>query len=308
MIYKTTSVKQVIAKVFTDLDLQEGDHRINDMVEWCGEALKKIGAFPSFLNKVAGRDGNPILEVTNYQAKLPNDFHRMIQASYSKVATGPFYAIRYATGSFDSGSVTNDASESTDSTYPDSDLIVLAMRLYDLDYEAALILINNDPSMRGTLNGMLNQMDGTSITSLSNIQSIEGGTTTDYTYIINNNYIKTNVIDGYITLAYQAIPLDKEGYPMIPDDESFFEALYWYINMKLLYPQWKSGQVRDAVYYDARRSWNYFSKQAYGNALMPNKDQMESIMNTWHKIVPELGDHSTGFSTTGSRQVIYNAN
>ena len=46
MIYKLTSVKSVIAKVFTDLDLQEETHRVSDMIEWAGEALEKIGAFP----------------------------------------------------------------------------------------------------------------------------------------------------------------------------------------------------------------------------------------------------------------------
>ena len=56
MIYKLTSVKSVIAKVFTDLDLKEGDHRLSDMIEWAGEALEKIGSFPQFTQKVAGKD------------------------------------------------------------------------------------------------------------------------------------------------------------------------------------------------------------------------------------------------------------
>ena len=83
MIYKTTSVKRVIAKVFTDLDLQEGEHRISDMIEWAGEALEKIGAFPQFINKVSGKDGLPLLEVSNYQTSLPCDFYRLIQIYYS---------------------------------------------------------------------------------------------------------------------------------------------------------------------------------------------------------------------------------
>ena len=88
MLYKTTSVKRVIAKVFTDLDLQEGEHRVADMIEWAGEALEKIGAFPFFINKVTGTDGSPYLEVFNYQAKLPCDFHSLIQVSFSTIWTG----------------------------------------------------------------------------------------------------------------------------------------------------------------------------------------------------------------------------
>jgi hypothetical protein len=36
MIYKYTSVERIISKVYTDLDLNEGDHKITDMIEWAG--------------------------------------------------------------------------------------------------------------------------------------------------------------------------------------------------------------------------------------------------------------------------------
>ena len=305
MIYKNTSVKRVIAKVFTDLDLQEGEHRIGDMIEWAGEALEKIGAFPSFINKVTGKDGSPILNVVNYQAPLPCDFHRMIQVSYGVTETGPFYPMRYATGSFDHGSILNtnmDNASSSDEN-PESSLITLTMSLYDLSYAAALLKLNDEPDIRSQLNSMLNQMDGAAVTTTDIID-----TTFDYTYVITPGYIKTNQSAGYIMMAYQAIPTDNEGFPLIPDDASFFEALYWYITMKLMYPKWVQGSVRDGIYFDARRSWNYYCKQAYGNALMPNKDQLESIKNTWNRLVPELNEWNTGFSTLGQRQIIYNSN
>jgi hypothetical protein len=304
MIYKTTSVKRVIAKVFTDLNLDEGTHRISDMIEYAGEAVEKIGAFPSFTNKVAGKDDNPLLEVTNYQTRLPYDFHKLIQVSYSANEAGPFYPLRYATGSFDWGSSMTE-STTDDVVYPESQIVTLAMDLYDLSYSAALTKINSEPTTRSLLNSMLNQMDND--TTRSTATEITDSTF-DYTYLITPNYIKLNVETGYVMLAYQAIPTDAEGYPLIPDNQSFIEAIYWYINMKLLYPEWKSGRVRDAVYYDARRSWNYYSKQAYGEALMPNKDQMESIKNTWLRLVPEISEHSTAFSTMGQRQIIYNHN
>jgi hypothetical protein len=304
MIYKLTSVKRVIAKVFTDLDLQEGEHRIADMIEWAGEALEKIGAFPSFINKVTGKDNEPFLEIINYQCRLPNDFHSVIQVSFSESVNGPFYPMRYSTGSFDYGKNDNVVYNTT-TTFPDSSIVTLAMTLYGLNYEDALNKVNNEPITKSNLNGLLNQMseNGTadSPDALTN-------TTSDYTYIITSNYIKTNVSTGYIQMAYQAIPTDSNGYPMIPEDVDFMEAIYWYITMKLLYPQWKQGSVRSEVYYDARRSWNYNCKKAYGNAIMPNIDQLESIKNSWVRLVPEIHEHATGFSTLGERQQIYNAN
>lgn len=301
MIYNLTSIKRVIAKVLTDRDAKEGDHRISDMVEWAGEALEKIGAYPYFVTKVAGKEGEPLLELVNYQAKLPSGFHRLVQVGYSSTEDGSFYPMRYATGSFEAahGLTSNEESTSLDDVVSTADIVTLTMTLYSIDYDAALLKINNDPALRSVIAGLV----------LDKRAASEGSTsrTVDYVYVITpGGWIKTNQETGYLMMAYQAIPLDIDGYPLVPDDPSFLDALYWYINMKLMYPEWVAGRVRDAVYYDARRSWNYYCKQAYGNAMMPAADQLESFKNSWLRLVPEIREHSDFFSTLGQEQVIYN--
>jgi len=303
MIYNLTSVKRVIAKVFSDFDLQEGDHKISDMIEWSGEALEKIGGFPAFETKVCGKDDLPLLEIHDFQTKLPCDFYNMVQVAYAPSSGGPFFTMRYGTGSFDSGSVITDTNTLTDLTV-NSDIIMLAMSLYDYTYVEAVEAVNDDSLLRAKLNGIL-ALQGVMVDA--SIDS-DVNNTVDLTYIIKPGYIKTNIRYGYIMLAYQAVPTDGDGYPMIPDNQSYIEAVYWYIVMKLLYPKWVSGQTRDAVYFDARRSWNFYCKQAYGNALLPNKDQMESIKNAWVRLIPEINEHTSGYSTLGQRQIIKDAN
>lgn len=303
MVYKLISIQKVLAKVFTDLDLKEGDHRISDMIEWAGEALEKIGAFPQFENKVAGKNDTPMLEISNYQARLPYDLHKIIQVAYAPSSSGPYYPMRVATGSFDYSIPSSNSTTDTENVAGTSTIVNLAMSLYDLTYAEALEKINSEPTTRSLLNSMLINSSGDA--------TQPGGSqinTYNYTYVVTNNYIKTNVESGYLMLAYQAIPTDADGYPLIPDLPSFQEAIYWYINMKLMYPKWAMGQVRDAVYYDARRSWNYYCKQAYGDALMPNRDEMESIKNTWIKLVPDLNEHSNFFNTMGQEEIVYNHN
>jgi hypothetical protein len=303
MVYKLVSVKTVIAKVFADLNLTEGDHRVLDMITWSGESLAKIGAFPSLISRVTGKDNIPIISFSNYQAKLPADLHNLIQVAYSASEDGPFYPMVYGTGSFDAGSVLNTelaTSEILAENNVTSDIVNLAMDLYSETYAVALARLNGDPAIRSLLTGLL-----TSTTP--GIESITSYTT-NYTYVIVGNYIKMNVSSGYLMMAYQAIPTDKDGYPLIPDNESFLEAIYWYINMKLMYPEWREGRVRDAVYYDARRSWNYYRKQAYGEAMMPNADQLESLKNTWLRLVPNIDEHATFYSTLSDQEIIFNAN
>ena len=306
MIYKNVSVKNVIAKVFADLDLQEGTHKISDMITWAGEAIERIGAFPSFVTKVTGMDGSPLLVLSNYQSQLPADFYRLIQVEYSSSTSGPFYPMRSGTGSFDGY---NELTSSTDSnivpTASNSDITTLCMSLYNLSYEDAVIKLNSDQDTKDKLTAMI-----TTTTYGPKTSNNDGGinNTDDYTYIVIGNYIKTNIKDGYLLISYQAIPTDSNGYPLVPDDASYLEALYWYIVMKLTYPDWRAGRVRDQVYFDARRSWNYYSKQAYGNAIMPTRDQMESIKNTWLRLIPNIHEHDSAFSTLGQRQIVYNSN
>lgn len=301
MIYKLTSVKRVIAKVFADLDMKEGDHRISDMIEWAGEGIKKIGAFPTLLSKVTGKGGLPLLEISNYQTRLPSDLVAINQVAYASSEAGPFYPMTYASGSFDH-SAPNDTSTSSDAVIADTQLVDLVMDLYGDTYAAALLRLNTSPSIREQLEALLTNRLSTN--GVRDSYTASG----DYTYLVFPGYIKTQLQEGYLMLSYQAVPVDEEGYPMIPDDESFEEALYWYINMKLIYPEWRAGKVRDAVYYDAKSSWNYYRKQAYGNAMMPNIDQLEAIKNAWVRLVPEIHEHGNAFTTLNERQVIYNQN
>lgn len=303
MIYKLTSVKRVIAKVFTDLDLKEGDHRISDLIEWAGEAIKKIGGFPTLLTKVTGKGGLPLVAIDNYQAKLPCDLVSINQVAYSTSESGPFYPMTYASGSFDATAPTDTLTVNNSTVVvPDSALITLTMDLYGDSYSAALTRINSNPSIREQLESMLTG----ALRQKGNRDSYTGSG--DYTYLVFPGYIKTALKDGYLMISYQAVPVDGENYPMIPDDESFEEAIYWYINMKLTYPEWKMGRVRDAVYFDARSSWNFYRKQAYAHAMMPNVDQLEAIKNAWLRLVPEISEHDNAFASLNQRQLIYNKN
>jgi len=304
MVNKYTSIKRVISKVITDLDLKDGTNRIADYIEWSSEALEKIGAFPYFITKVTGKDDTPTLVLSDYQCKLPLDTHRVLQIGYSAFATGPFYPMRYSTGTFDASHKNANDTTNPPQVFSENDLVTVAMDLFNISYADALTKLNNEPDTESLISAMLN----TSNTNLPTTAS--GGVidSTDFTYVINGGYVKTNKKDGYLMMAYQAIPLDIDGLPMIPDDMSFIDALYWYITMKLYYPEWKAGRIRDEVYYDARRSWNFYCKQAYGNALMPNYDELESIKNTWLKLIPTINEHSTFFTALGQQEQVYNQN
>ena len=130
----------------------------------------------------------------------------------------------------------------------------------------------------------------------------------DLQYMTKPGYIMTNVPRGYIKISYYAIYTDEDSMPMIPDLESYKEAIYWYVTMKLMYPKKLKGQISQGDYYDIRNSYNFYRKQAYAEAMMPTVDDLETISNIYTKLYPEINDHSMFFSTSGDEQNIYNQN
>ncbi len=283
MIYNTISVKTIISKVITDLGLTEENIPVSDYVEWSGEALEKIRAIPSYNHKVTGKDNIPLMPIENYQARLPLDCHTVTQVIYTtdEYGNSGFNAMKYATGSFEGRNDLTIASSGTSSYVPaTNDLIQLVMRLYDYTYAEAVTYLNDNSDETASLSRLLG----------SNLAS-GVGTTNQYQleYKINGGYIKTNQQTGYLMISYYAIETDKQGYPMIPNDQSFIEAIYWYINMKVKYIEWSNGRIRDAIYQHAEGKWQFYVKQAYGRAMMPATiDEMESFKNTWVRLIPNI--------------------
>ena len=71
------SVKQVVAAVIRNLDVQDAAREFNTFVEWAFEAEKKIGTFKTFVNKEV------TLTITNKQAALPTDLIEVIDVKNS---------------------------------------------------------------------------------------------------------------------------------------------------------------------------------------------------------------------------------
>jgi hypothetical protein len=300
MIYKSVSSKQIIAKVITDLRLREEDHRISDMTEWVGEALDTIGAIRQYNIKVTGKEGEPLLTISNYQAKLPDNIIKPIFIQYSNRVDGPFVPIKWNTNPI-SFRGEETAVNSTTNLMGTNDVTYFTMDLMGITFEEAMTLLAEDPAFAARVNAIMIS-DNILISRVVDANFFS----TSLKYTINNNYIKMNVPDGYIRMVYTSIPVDEDNYPLVPDDSSFRDAIYWYIVTKLYYPDWVNGTIRDRVYEHAESKWRFFAKQAYAVALMPDLGQLESMKDQWNKLFPELYEFDANFSQLSERQILRN--
>lgn len=125
------------------------------------------------------------------------------------------------------------------------------------------------------------------------------------TYYYKPGFICVNREDGYIKIVYSKYHTDEAGMMTVPNLMSYIEAIYWYIVMKLTYPKWRIGQVRDQVYYDSKKSWRFFRNKAYGEMMMPTLDELNhNIRHTWNKLIPESNSNLSDFSNIGLQEKV----
>ena len=124
------------------------------------------------------------------------------------------------------------------------------------------------------------------------------------TYIIDGGYIKTSFQTGTICLSYKAFPTDEDCYPLVPDDISYKEAMFWYIYKKLLLSS--PGFKNNGIKYDyADEKWKYYCTQARNAANYPDIDRYESFLNQWVRLIPNINRHDTTFEDLNTREDLY---
>jgi len=104
-------------------------------------------------------------------------------------------------------------------------------------------------------------------------------------------------------MSYKAMPTDPDCYPLVPDDISYREAMFWYIYKKMLL----GGMRKDnGIQYDfADQKWKYYCTQARNAAVFPDLDRWENFMNQWVRLIPNINRHSFTFDNLAEREDIY---
>lgn len=135
----------------------------------------------------------------------------------------------------------------------------------------------------------------------------------DYTFYLNDSYLITNLLTSNNTnivvsapakvcIVYLGMPVDEDGYPMIPDDVYFQKALVAYITYMLDRQEWRKGKIADKVYQESTAEWNFYVTAAKGAANMPNSAQMERLKNVWRRMLPLTNEYDRSFINLGKRE------
>lgn len=128
----------------------------------------------------------------------------------------------------------------------------------------------------------------------------------DLSYKVQGGVIYTSNKKGEVEIAYMAMQMDDEGYPMIPDNSSFIRALESYIKRERFKVLMETGKLNANVFEYADREYKFDVAQAGTSLLMPTYDEMQSFTNMWNTLIPRVTDHSHGFKDLGTREYLKN--
>lgn len=107
-------------------------------------------------------------------------------------------------------------------------------------------------------------------------------------YVIKGNVIHVETMqEGQLEVKYQSLKTDDRGYPMIPDNERYAQAVESYVKYKAYRPMWEIGEIRDRVYQAAEQDWLFYVNSAKTAMLHPSLDEMESLKNMIVKLLPD---------------------
>tara|TARA_R110002020_G_scaffold113666_1_gene261485 strand:- start:4 stop:897 length:894 start_codon:yes stop_codon:yes gene_type:complete len=293
-IYKTISSKAVIRKIFRDLKPQN-DNWIDDAVEWIGEALEHIGAAPQLNLK------NCVLDITDHKTLMPSDLYYINQVAINS-SVSPVSATELDKLTTKVKELQADITAAQDAGLEYSSTTSILHEINSRIVVLENVYFKNENNLQPLQYGASNFHQSMHCTGCVN----ENAEYED-TYIVDNDYIKTSFESGKICISYMAFPTDEDCFPLVPDDISFMEAMFWYVYKKILMSFRAPAETKGngISYQFAEQQWKYYCTQARNAANYPDIDKYESFMNQWVRLIPNMNRHDAGFEQLNNREDIY---
>jgi len=125
---------------------------------------------------------------------------------------------------------------------------------------------------------------------------------TEYNFYIHDGCLNTSLEKGDLCMVYLGVPVDDEGFPLVPDDVYFDKALKAYVTYMLDRIQFRRGSVPEVIYKESKQDWLFYVNSARGSAYMPDSAKMEKLKNVWVRLIPKQNEYQNSFRNLESRE------
>ena len=122
-------------------------------------------------------------------------------------------------------------------------------------------------------------------------------TQSNHTYTVENGFIFTSFSKGFVAMAIEALPVDADGAPLIPAEQSWMEAAAHHLAWKKARKLRRTNSIDKDFYMEIMqdRDW-YFAQAVNQSKLDQNVDQAESTKNSVVRTIPDIQAHASFFA------------
>lgn len=124
------------------------------------------------------------------------------------------------------------------------------------------------------------------------------------TFKTQGHVLFTTFKTGDVYVAYKAIPVDECGYPLLIDNTIFLKTLESYIKKEVFTILFDMGKINGNVLQNTQQQYAWLAGQLQSEFTIPSISEMESIKNSWCRLIQRTQEFSNGFSTLGNRENI----
>lgn len=264
---KTCSVGEVISRIYRNTRNIDSSY-VDDILEWVAEAMNKLKTVHE-LSKTS-----TVLKVNQHVAVLPCDHVTTIGIEKDGVRVRLSGQDRLVSGRIPSGAFDGNMF-AFDYSKPNTDKIG--------NVENA----NKDDFWKG-----------------QNIVPTGGMSLTDLVYHEQNNNYIFSFEKGEVILHYTKRPCDENGFPLVPDNENYKTAIYWYV-LAMMIGSGFVHQNKEFTHGYCFQLWEMYASRALGEIKYPTVEEMEMIKNKHIRIIPMSNAYETFFSVTDNKERIW---
>lgn len=116
--------------------------------------------------------------------------------------------------------------------------------------------------------------------------------------------IYTSFPEGKVGVAYKAIPVDENGYPMLVDNENYLEALEAYIKKKVFTIKFDKGEIAAGVLQNAQKDYAWAAGQLHAEFTIPSVSEAEALTRAFNTLIPQMRHFDNGFKDLGNREYL----
>lgn len=256
-----------------------------EIIEWAGEALGLIGAVPALEDAIA------FIEVANHQCGMPCAIQQIVGIAKNE---------RYvAEDAGNTAVVAGELTEEGGETYPvpidcnGKPITGVELAYYrpyfDLRYETGEWLTSSRYSS-DFVPVRLSENIYMDAISCDNDPSPYAVCQYEYKIVPKTKILRFSFESGQIALAYKRTPIDDNGYPMIPDIESYRAAIQAYCIYRKMAMQFYGGDEGGVSRFQkAEADWQWYCGQAGSAMMMPNGlDEIQNMMDIKQKLIPRM--------------------